>query len=109
MKYFDSIKKSFAKVDIYDHQAFNQRSFNPFNLTIFVILTVNIFLSAISLVLEAETFGDYSESFYVTATLTIVFVFDEEFTRNFYNINELIANFEKTIQKRTYFQLNNFS
>lgn len=103
MKYFNSIKRTFENIGIYRNQAFENQSINWKSATILLILAQNIVFAAIFLLFEAKTFGEYSESFYYIVTLIINFLIIGEFVRKTWKTNELITNFENTIQKRNYF------
>lgn len=104
MKFFNSIRKSSEIVGIYHHQVFEKHSINLKNYVIMATLALNIILSGAFFLFEAQTFSEYSESFYGTSFFVLVFVFIEEFIRNNFATNELITNLENTIQKRMYFK-----
>lgn len=105
MKFFNSIHKSFENVGIHWHQSSELRSVNLKNSIIITTLAISSILSAMFLMFEAKTFGEYFESFYTTVTLIQDFMVVSEFVRKTFKTKAFFMNLEKTIEKREYLKL----
>lgn len=102
MKIFQTILKSFGMAGIY--QSRNEESYfsslNWKNVIVLAYLVLIVISTAMFLVLNTTSFGEYSESIYYTiSAINLVLVFTE-FVRNTTQIFELITNFQNTIDKR---------
>lgn len=104
MKIFQSIQNYFNESGIYHLQAFSS---NPSKFKVSLKSAVILFtlasytiLSAMFLLVDKSSFGEYCESIYMTDTTLVSLIVFMEFVRNSTKIFELINNFENTIQKR---------
>lgn len=79
----------------------NQKSaFNLRHLKTPLYLGLCAVSSGLFLLLEATTFSEYCESFYVMVSYLTFFIFVLELKRKSTNIFEMIMNFERIIQAR---------
>lgn len=100
MKLFQVFRKCMDTIGLRDPITKQENAF-PFKRFIFPIyLWLSVASSSMFFVFEAETFDEYSESFYTIATAICLGSFNTEFVRNSSSIFELITKFEENIQKR---------
>lgn len=99
MKIFQSIISNLNSEGIAWPQ---KHPFNVKNITILVNLSLATILATLFLLLEAETFSDYGDSFYVIASTIVSSVIFAVIVWKTQEIFKLINSFETIIQEREF-------
>lgn len=100
MKIFQAIILNISNVGIIWPQKHKKHPFNAKNLTILFNLGLYSVLAVLFLLLEAETFSEYADSFYLIVTNIFCAVLFATTIWKTPKIFELITSFETIIQKR---------
>lgn len=104
MRIFQSIQKHNAILGLNPPELFQMHPFNWRNVLCLFIFGQFFLLSCAFLFLKAEGFSQYAESFYVTSNMLASFFNFAVRVFKSQELNELVQNFEKAINKRKYFK-----
>lgn len=102
MKFFKSLQKAFDTLGIYETKN-SQHQWNWRNFVSLFSLVVYMIGAAAYFIIEAETFGEYADSFYGMFSLNFLIITGSLTISQTVLIYELIHDFEDVIEKREQF------
>lgn len=103
MKIFEAIVLNFKINGIYWPQKYKKHPFNLKNLTILFISGLYALLAVLFLLIDAKTFTEYADSFYLIATTIFCPVIFNAIVLKTPEVFDLINSFEEIIQKRKFY------
>lgn len=100
MKTFESIRNHFESIGLTATQIYQKYRFNVKNVTVLLILGVNILLTGAYITCMATNFEEYVDSLYGLSTVLLIFIVFIHLIWRMEEIFRFIVKFKNTINKR---------